>query len=107
MPDGKYKSRKARLRALPNGGTAGFAADEPSSGTKGKTPMNVVFVKPRMTLDELYRELGSAGSELPPLGLATLAAFVRGKGHRAVIIDAAALKLSSEETVRRVIAAAP
>jgi len=43
----------------------------------------------------------------PPLGLAYLAAAVRGAGGRVSIVDANALGLSVDESVRRVIALAP
>lgn len=69
--------------------------------------MNVILVKPPLTLKELYKGLAAAGSELPPLGLATLAAVVRQRGHNVRIIDASALKYDVARTVAEVVSARP
>ncbi|MFH1539515.1 MAG: radical SAM protein [bacterium] len=65
--------------------------------------MKIVLVKPPLSLAELYEGLAGAGSELPPLGLATLAAVARENGHDVRIIDAEALKLPIEKINKRII----
>jgi len=47
----------------------------------------------------LYKSLAEAGSELPPLGLATVAAVTRQEGYNTLILDALALGMNSQETV--------
>lgn len=69
--------------------------------------MKVVLIKPPLSLAELYRGLAGAGSELPPLGLATLAAVARENGHDVAIIDAEALKLPIEKIKKQIIDVRP
>ncbi|MFH1539343.1 MAG: radical SAM protein [bacterium] len=65
--------------------------------------MKIVLVKPPLSLAALYKGLAGAGSELPPLGLATLAAVARENAHDVAIIDAEALKLPIEKIKKRII----
>ena len=69
--------------------------------------MKIVLVKPPLTLSELYKKLAPAGSELPPLGLATLAAVVRKAGHEVRIVDAAALRYTPAQTVSGILTGEP
>lgn len=67
----------------------------------------ILFLNPPHSLSDLYNELGEAGSELPPLGVAILAAVTRQEGYETKILDALALRLSMSETVKRIIAEKP
>jgi len=63
----------------------------------------IIFLNPPLSLGDLYNELGEAGSELPPLGLATLAAVTRDAGYETKVIDALALKLNKDKTVKKIL----
>lgn len=67
----------------------------------------ILFLNPPQNLSELYNELGDAGSELPPLGLAILAAVTRDAEYNTKIIDALALKMTIEKTINAIIAEKP
>ncbi|MFH1331687.1 MAG: radical SAM protein [archaeon] len=67
----------------------------------------VMFLNPTLTLKDLYNALGESGSELPPLGISILAAITREKGYDTSILDAIALKLNRQETVKRILDASP
>lgn len=67
----------------------------------------IVFLNPPQNLSGLYNELGDAGSELPPLGLAILAAVTRDKGYETRVIDALALKMTKEHTIKAILAENP
>jgi len=69
--------------------------------------MKVTLIKPSAGMDEFYKGLSIAGSELPPLGIATLAAVARENGHDVSIIDTDVLKLPADEIKRRVMADPP
>ena len=63
----------------------------------------ILFIQPSLTLEERYGKLAEGGSSAPPLGIAQLAAVGRGAGSYAVgILDAAAEKLSLEETLKKI-----
>lgn len=65
---------------------------------------DVVFIYPPFSVEERYaRKVGKRiGGDLPPLGIASLAAFVRDKGWSVDVIDSVALNLSAEDVARRV-----
>lgn len=63
----------------------------------------VCLVNPPLTLRDLYKNLGDAGSELPPLGIAGLAAVLRERSYTVKIIDAIALKWDIDKVVREII----
>ncbi|MBI5765890.1 radical SAM protein [Candidatus Falkowbacteria bacterium] len=62
----------------------------------------ILFLNPPFSAKQLYGDLAEGGSELPPLGIALLAALTRQDGYETKIIDAAALKLNYEETIRQI-----
>lgn len=62
----------------------------------------VCLINPPLSLKDIYKNLAEGGSELPPLGLAGLAAVLRGRGYAVKIIDALALKLDAARVVERV-----
>lgn len=64
----------------------------------------IVFISPPLSLAERYGINSQGGGQTPPLGLANLAAMTRARGFATGLIDAAVLKLSYEEIVRRVVA---
>lgn len=60
----------------------------------------ILFLKPPLSLKELYNDLSEGGSELPPIGLCNLAAVTRKEGYKTKILDALALKLNIKQTVK-------
>lgn len=60
----------------------------------------ICLVNPPLTLKDLYKNLAEGGSELPPLGLAGLAAVLSAKGYTVKIIDAIALKWDTGKVVK-------
>lgn len=67
----------------------------------------VMFVNPPLSLEERYGEMSKSGTTTPPLGLCLLAAIVKREGYDASILDAEALRISFEETLKRIIDAKP
>lgn len=67
----------------------------------------IIFLNPPLGLQSQYRHLAAAGSELPPLGIAILAAIARSHSHQVKILDALALRLSEKETVEYILAEKP
>lgn len=67
----------------------------------------IMFLNPPFSARQLYGDLSEGGSELPPLGIALLAAVTREQGYQTSILDAAALKLSPDETVAKIIEESP
>ncbi|MBI5625516.1 MAG: cobalamin B12-binding domain-containing protein [Elusimicrobia bacterium] len=57
--------------------------------------------------DKSYREFEDAGSLLPPMGVASIAAYMRQQGLAVSIVDALAERLSIDACVERVLAAEP
>ncbi|MEW5945541.1 MAG: cobalamin-dependent protein, partial [bacterium] len=70
-------------------------------------PVDFLFVNPPLTLRERYGGLAIGGSNLPPLGLANLAAAVREAGRRPAVLDAAIHGLDVARTVKKIIEIAP
>lgn len=66
--------------------------------------MDLMLIYAPVTVEERYaRGVGKKiGGDLPPLGIASLAAFVREKGYTVAAIDAPGLNLSVDDIVRRV-----
>ena len=60
----------------------------------------VVFLTPPVSLQQRYGNLAGAGSSMPALGVLTLAAAVRSKGFNPFVVEASALGLSYEDTIR-------
>ncbi|MBN1671585.1 MAG: cobalamin-dependent protein [Kiritimatiellae bacterium] len=67
----------------------------------------IVFCKPPLPLEKLYGGLSKGGNEMPPLGLAYLAAATRQAGYETAIVDALPLKLTFEQTVDRILSHGP
>jgi anaerobic magnesium-protoporphyrin IX monomethyl ester cyclase len=61
----------------------------------------ICLINPPIDLKEFYWEV-KLGSKLPPLGLLSLAAYLRDKGHRVFLIDALNRGISPDEVVERV-----
>ncbi|MEW6202289.1 MAG: radical SAM protein [bacterium] len=61
-----------------------------------------LFVNPPLSMTERYGDLAIGGSNLPPLGLANLAAAVRAAGFSTAILDAAILKMTPEQTIKKI-----
>jgi len=67
----------------------------------------IMFLNPPFSAKQLYGDLSEGGSELPPLGIALLAAITRKNGYETSILDAAALKLNYDKTVERILESSP
>lgn len=68
--------------------------------------MRALLLAPPMTGEERYGELASAGTYLPPLGLAYLAAAARPR-HQVAILDAEVMGLGEAATVEEIVRRAP
>lgn len=66
----------------------------------------ICLINPPIDLKDFYWEV-KFGSKLPPLGLLSLAAFLRNKGHQVFLIDALNLGISPEKVVEKVKAIGP
>jgi anaerobic magnesium-protoporphyrin IX monomethyl ester cyclase len=62
---------------------------------------DIVFIYPPLRRSEVYGPFEKAENILPPLGIASCAAVVRGSGKRVAIIDAVAEHLSLDASVQR------
>lgn len=67
----------------------------------------IVFVKPPLKAEEMYGNLAGAGCELPPQNLCVLAAVTRQKGFSTKIVDAVALRLNYEDTIKSILRYSP
>lgn len=67
----------------------------------------IIFLNPSLSMKDLYEDLGESGSELPPLGIAILAAITRNMGYETKIIDSIALKLNTKQTVKKILEEKP
>lgn len=61
--------------------------------------IDILFIFPPASIAERYGKgsMGDAGGDLPPLGITTLAAYLREKGFGVGLLDCCALGLSSDE----------
>lgn len=66
----------------------------------------ICLINPPIDAKDFYWEV-KLGSKLPPLGLCSLAAYARSKGHQVLLIDALNLGLSLDEVAARVKQFAP
>jgi len=71
--------------------------------------VNICLVNPPVSSDGLHQDwdLSAVDSISPPLGLLSLAAVVRNKGHSVSLIDAYSQGLSSKATVEHILAQDP
>ena len=88
--------------------TAG-AAGVPRRPLTGKVQMKIVLIDPPVSHAQLYGDwdLSALETRCPPLGLLSLAAFVRAHGHEARILDLASQPRPLEDAVAFVAAEAP
>ena len=61
---------------------------------------DIVFVNPPLTLEERYGDFAEGGSLAQPMGLCLLAAVTRENNFKTSIIDATALNLGYEDTIK-------
>jgi anaerobic magnesium-protoporphyrin IX monomethyl ester cyclase len=73
------------------------------SNRQGPRLKHILLINPPLTLEERYGDLAGAGSTMPSLGLAWLAAVCRKNGYEPGIIEAASGKMSFDEIVDRII----
>lgn len=65
--------------------------------------MKILFIQPPLTLEERYGKLAGGGSSAPPVGLAQVAAAVRhALPYDVKILDAEALELTIDDTIKRI-----
>jgi len=71
--------------------------------------VDILLVYPPFSVEERYaRKVGkTVGGNLPPLGIASLAAFVRDQGFTADVLDSIALGLTDDHVARHVQEASP
>ncbi|MBU2640073.1 MAG: B12-binding domain-containing radical SAM protein [Nanoarchaeota archaeon] len=67
----------------------------------------ILFLNPPLSLRDLYKNLEGGGSELPPLGVAILAAITRNNDYETKILDAMTFKLDINETVKEILKFSP
>lgn len=68
---------------------------------------SIVFVHSPLSLEKRYGKLAQAGYTEPPFGLCYLAAVTRQQGYRTSIVDAQALNLDLQETIKAILETAP
>jgi len=69
--------------------------------------MKTLLIQPPVQLDELYGDLGKAGSELAPQGLCTIATIAKMNDYDVSILDAEALKLTVDQTIDKILELEP
>ncbi|MBU4070191.1 MAG: B12-binding domain-containing radical SAM protein [Nanoarchaeota archaeon] len=63
--------------------------------------IDVLLVQPPLSVNERYgRDVGDVGGDLPPLGLAMLAAVIKKENYAVEIIDSFAMNYSSKDILR-------
>ncbi len=67
----------------------------------------IIFINPPLSTRQRYGDLSETGSSEPPLGLAYLGAVTRRMGMQTALLDACALRLSLEESLKHVIKEQP
>jgi anaerobic magnesium-protoporphyrin IX monomethyl ester cyclase len=85
-----------------------YVRSETASGS-AHSPLDLMLISPPLTVEERYAHgVGKRiGGDLPPLGIASLAAFVRERGYSVDVVDALALNLGQDEILRRIEANRP
>tara|TARA_Y100000310_G_C20684797_1_gene818254 strand:+ start:1882 stop:3285 length:1404 start_codon:yes stop_codon:yes gene_type:complete len=58
-------------------------------------------------MKEMYKDLEGGGSQLPPLGIALLAAVIRKEGYDVKILDCIALNMNGEQTIKKILDESP
>ena len=58
-------------------------------GTKKNSNLDVLFIYPALSVQERYgnRKVGDTGGHLPPIGIMSIASYLREKGYRVDVID--------------------
>ena len=61
--------------------------------------VDVLLIHPPSTIDERYgkEDMGWVGGDLIPLGIASLAAYLRKKGYGVGVLDCPALRINSDK----------
>jgi len=63
--------------------------------------MKIMFINPGYSMGDLYGDFAESGNELPPQGLASLAAVTIRSGYDTAIMDCAALKMDIKAILNR------
>lgn len=62
---------------------------------------DVILIYPPISVNERYaRNVGNVGGHQPPLGIASLASYIRERGMRPLLVDALAENISSEDIIK-------
>ncbi|MDD5729503.1 MAG: radical SAM protein [Candidatus Omnitrophica bacterium] len=67
----------------------------------------IILVNPPLTGKERYGALAGGGLYMPPLGIASLAAFIRREGHSVKILDCCALGLTITQAAQIILSLKP
>lgn len=61
--------------------------------------MDILLIYPPLSVKERYgnRKIGQSGGHLPPLGIASIAAYLKERGYSVGLIDALALDMTDED----------
>jgi len=65
------------------------------------------LVNPPISMAQRYGTLSCAGSLLPPLNIALLAAVARESGHEVALLDAEAMRWTVEATIQKILTLSP
>tara|TARA_B100002003_G_C14019329_1_gene491597 strand:- start:629 stop:958 length:330 start_codon:yes stop_codon:yes gene_type:complete len=59
-------------------------------GIKQTSDFDMLFIYPALSVQERYgnRKVGDIGGHLPPIGIMSIASYLREKGYRVDVIDA-------------------
>ena len=85
---------------LKNGPTKSELVERGFAPQKGK--IDILFIFPPNTVAERYgkEDMGEVGGDLIPLGIASLAAYLREKGFGVGVLDCPTLKLDADEVFK-------
>jgi len=67
--------------------------------------IDILFINPPSTISERYgkKDMGEVGGDLIPLGMASLAAYIREKGYGVGVLDCPTLKIDNEKVYEIII----
>lgn len=70
---------------------------------KDKSTVDIILIYPPISVNERYgRNVGNVGGQQPPLGIASLAAYLREKGIRPLLIDALAENMTPADIIETI-----
>ena len=86
---------------LNNGPSTAELVERGFSPKNGK--IDVLLIHPPSTVDERYgkEDMGWVGGDLIPLGIASLAGYLREKGYGVGVLDCPALRIDSKKVLEK------